>query len=118
MRCPDCRHDNAPQSIYCEECGRGLDQRCASCGAAGGATAKYCSQCGARLPMRGAAPARAEAAARPEVEAERRQITVMFCDMVGSTALSEQLDPEEFRAAIRLFLRTCAEVIEGLDGHI
>ena len=118
MRCPDCRHDNAPQSIYCEECGRGLDQRCASCGAASGATAKYCSQCGARLPMRGAAPARAEAAARPEVEAERRQITVMFCDMVGSTALSERLDPEEFRAAIRLFLRTCAEVIEGLDGHI
>ena len=39
--------------------------------------------------------------------AERRQLTVMFCDLVGSTALSEQLDPEELREVVRAYQETC-----------
>src|SRR5713226_470473 len=50
--------------------------------------------------------------------AERRQLTVMFCDLVGSTVLSEQLDPEELREVVRQYQQTCAEVIERYDGHI
>ncbi len=51
-------------------------------------------------------------------EAERRQLTVMFCDLVGSTALSEQLDPEEYRAVVRSYQHVSAEVISGYEGHI
>ena len=42
----------------------------------------------------------------------------MFCDLVGSTALSEQLDPEELREVVRAYQETCADVIQRYDGHI
>src|SRR6266581_1400963 len=51
-------------------------------------------------------------------EAERRQLTVMFCDLVDSTKLSSQLDPEEYREVVRAYQRVCSEVITRFDGHI
>jgi class 3 adenylate cyclase/predicted ATPase len=51
-------------------------------------------------------------------EAERRQLTVMFCDLAGSTALSERLDPELLREVLRAYQQTCADVIARYDGHI
>src|SRR5262245_9049979 len=50
--------------------------------------------------------------------AARRQLTVMFCDMVGSTALSERIDPEEFRDLIAAYRETCARVIERYEGYV
>jgi TOMM system kinase/cyclase fusion protein len=52
------------------------------------------------------------------LEAERRQLTVMFCDLVGSTALSEQLDPEELRDVVRAYQQTSTAVIDHYEGHI
>ncbi len=51
-------------------------------------------------------------------EAERRQLTVMFCDLVGSTELSERLDPEDMREVFRAYQDCCVEVIERFEGHI
>jgi TOMM system kinase/cyclase fusion protein len=51
-------------------------------------------------------------------EAERRQLTVMFCDLVESTKLSSQLDPEEYREVVRAYQSACTEVIQHYDGHI
>jgi class 3 adenylate cyclase len=51
-------------------------------------------------------------------EAERRQLTVLFCDLVDSTALAGQLDPEDLREVIRAYQAACATVIEPLEGHI
>ena len=51
-------------------------------------------------------------------EAERRQLTVMFCDLMGSTELSGRLDPEVYRDLIRVYQATCAEVIQRFDGYI
>src|SRR5215468_5143792 len=51
-------------------------------------------------------------------EAERRQLTVMFCDLVDSTKLSSQLDPEEYREVVRAYQSACTEVITRFDGHI
>ena len=48
--------------------------------------------------------------------AERRQLTVMFCDLVGSTALSEQLDPEELREVVRAYQETCTEQSGAMTG--
>src|SRR5215831_17445199 len=56
--------------------------------------------------------------AEPLLEAERRQLTVMFCDLVDSTKLSSQLDPEEYREIVRVYQSVCTEVIQLYDGHI
>ncbi len=50
--------------------------------------------------------------------AERRQISVMFCDLVGSTALSEKLDPEDLRSVMQAYRQTCGTVIERYQGHV
>src|SRR5262249_1812421 len=51
-------------------------------------------------------------------QAERRQLTVMFCDLVDSTRLSSQLDPEDYREVIQAYQQVCTEVIQRYDGHI
>ncbi|PON18774.1 hypothetical protein C2W62_06245 [Candidatus Entotheonella serta] len=51
-------------------------------------------------------------------DAERRQLTVMFCDLVDSTSLSGQLDPEDLRDVIRAYPTTCDEIVQRLHGHI
>jgi predicted ATPase/class 3 adenylate cyclase len=58
------------------------------------------------------------AAGRRAHEAERRQLTVLFCDLVGSTTLSGQLDPEDLRAVVRAYQETAAGVIQRYEGHI
>jgi len=55
---------------------------------------------------------------RVGAEAERRQLTVMFCDLVGSTALSARLDPEDYREVITAYHRAVADVVSGLDGFV
>jgi len=66
------------------------------------------------LPSRGA-----ESSALPEgAEAERRQLTVMFCDLVGSTELSGRLDPEDLRELLQRYQATCADVVARFGGHI
>jgi class 3 adenylate cyclase/predicted ATPase len=56
--------------------------------------------------------------APPTPEAERRQLTILFCDLVDSTRLSSQLDPEEYRDVVRAYQKVCSEVITRFDGHI
>ena len=65
-------------------------------------------------PVQGVPPP--SAARTPE--AERRQLTVMFCDLVDSTTLSSQLDPEEYRDVVRAYQTACTEVIRRYDGHV
>ncbi len=55
---------------------------------------------------------------RPASETERRQLTVLFCDLVGSTQLSGQLDPEDLRAVVRAYQEAAAELIQSYAGHI
>ena len=52
------------------------------------------------------------------VEAERRQLTVLFCDLVGSTELAARLDPEDLRAVMRAYHAACADVIGRFEGHV
>jgi class 3 adenylate cyclase len=57
-------------------------------------------------------------AASSPPDAERRQLTVLFCDLVDSTVLASQLDPEDWRAVVQAYQDTCARVIARYDGHI
>ncbi len=112
---------------FCEQCGQGQPHTCSSCGHANSATARFCAHCGASATS-GAAPAPSHAKHRETTlplptapttsQAERRQLTVMFCDMVGSSALSTRLDPEEQRDVVSAFQAACAEEIKRLDGMV
>ena len=76
---------------------------------------------GTVTPVSPAAPAFVPApppAASSPPEAERRQLTVLFCDLVDSTQLSSQLDPEDWRDVVRAYQQVCTEVIQRYEGHI
>jgi class 3 adenylate cyclase/tetratricopeptide (TPR) repeat protein len=84
---------------------------CPACAQPVGATAKFCAECG--TPLTPAAPATEVA-----TSGERRHITILFCDLVGSTALSEQLDPEELGDAVLAYQEFCRAVVTDLGGHV
>src|ERR1700736_1946141 len=64
------------------------------------------------------APPAASPNAPTSASAERRQLTVMFCDLVSSTALSARLDPEDLREVIAAYHRAVAEIVAELDGFV
>ena len=72
---------------------------------------KFCGSCGARLAA--AAPLDAEAAA-----GERRQLTVLFCDLVGSTSLSQRLDAEEWRDLLAQYQQAASGAVGRFGGHV
>ena len=63
-------------------------------------------------------PGEADASRAPRREAERRQLTVLFCDLVGSTELAARLDPEDMGRVIRAYQECCAQVIGRWGGHV
>ncbi len=78
---------------------------CAKCGAESASGMKFCGHCGAQLEVEHQTP-------------ERRQLTVFFCDIVGSTALAERLDPEEYGKVLSSFQKTVTTAVENRGGHI
>src|SRR5712691_9666979 len=134
MQCAHCPTENRTGRRFCAECGEPLALACASCGFVNEPGEKFCGGCG--TPLAGPAsqptpPAQYSAQsavqshqeAPPPVtrgtpEAERRQLTVLFCDLVDSTVLASQLDPEELREVVRAYQDTCAKVIARFEGHI
>src|SRR2546426_3988492 len=85
---------------------------CPACGCDAAPLAKFCSECGAAL----GAPGDGE---RPgQAEGELRQLTVMFCDLVGSTELSTQMDAEGFGELIHRYLNAAAGVARGYEGDV
>lgn len=121
---------------FCGECGRPLQPRCPQCGFENPPAFKFCGLCGTTLtrPAALATPTEPGAlrdvlqdqrplivqpsAARGVAAAERRQLTVLFCDVVESTRLAGQLDLEELRQVVQGYQAACAAVIERLDGYI
>ncbi len=125
MQCPQCHHTNREGRRFCAECGAPLAIACPTCGFPNEPGEKFCGGCGSPLAEPTAAPKpsqpaeqHATQAAPPTPDAERRQLTVMFCDLADSTKLSGQLDPEDLRDVIRAYQSTSAEVIERYDGYI
>src|SRR5262245_59547019 len=115
MECPSCHSDTPDSSKFCISCGAALPARCPSCGSANPAGAKFCFKL-AETPTKPATTSTAASPSRTEVTAERRQLTVMFCDLVGSTALSARLDPEDMREIIGAYHLCCAEQITKAGG--
>lgn len=94
---------------------------CPTCQHANPTRASFCNACAASLgtePTRAAQDHTPTAVQAPLRAAERRQLTVLYCDLVESTPLSEHLDPEDFWEVMRHYQVTCGAVIESLEGQI
>src|SRR3712207_1819692 len=124
MRCPSCTADILQGSRFCDECGEPVPVGCSSCGAPNRPGAKFCSACGSKVaqttPTAASAPLTAPPAPASSsmASAERRQLTVMFCDLVGSTTLASRLDPEDLREVIGAYHRCVTETVERFEGFV
>ena len=135
MNCPNCQTLNPDDAKFCMNCGTNLVRACSNCGTELPAAAKFCLNCGHKVEAGTAEPqaAAATAATKAEdisasldrfipkellaklesarsskaMEGERRTVTMLFCDVEGSTATAGQLDPEEW-----------AEIINGAFEHM
>src|SRR5271167_2754664 len=115
MRCGKCGNDNREGRRFCAECGAALTVKCAQCGASNEPQEKFCGDCGAALD---AAVHAAKPQTSPEVTGERRHLTVLFCDLAGSTGIAAQLDPEEWRETVGGYHRAAADAITRFGGHV
>src|SRR5712692_1976132 len=126
MRCTSCGFANPEGTKFCIDCGSPLTNRCPHCEHENLPRAKFCGECGASLTaevqgLKSQVQSRESQSGRAERAAsagERRQLTVMFCDLVGSTALSTQLDPEELREVVQAYQEMCAGIIHCYEGYI
>ena len=116
-RCEYCSTDNADSARFCTACGRGLTLSCSTCGAEVKAGARFCSSCGtAAGPMTPAA-----LPTEPSdtlAEWERRHLTVLFCDVVNSTRMAAELDPEDWRDALAAFQQAATAAVEQQGGYV
>ncbi len=126
MQCPQCLHGNPDGSRFCNGCGAKLDGTCSACAHVNPLGSRFCNACGHHLVAPSSTQPETQAGTEAELspiepslpEAERRQLTVMFCDLVGSTHLSGQLDPEDLREVVRAYQTACTDVIQRYDGHV
>ena len=123
MRCSSCDHDNRANRRFCAECGAALTAPCAACGASNQLGEKFCGECGRSLRETTASqaatpPEPAPAAPIPTEVGERRQLTIVFSDLVGSTQLSTQLDPEEWRDRVSRYHHATADVVIRFGGTV
>ena len=119
MRCSNCGSDNPDGLKFCNQCGAAFHSRCAQCGFDNAPDAKFCGQCGTALTA--GAPVRAvdQRDHRSQARAsERRHLTVLFCDLVGSTEIAARLDPEEWQETVAAYHRTAGEAINRFGGHV
>ena len=125
MICVKCNTANPDGAKFCMSCGAPLGVACANCGAELPSEAQFCFACGQKIGAPVAAPEPAEAArieqyipaellaklesarTRGGMQGERRVVTMLFCDVKGSTAAAEKLDPEEW-----------ADIMNGAFEHL
>jgi class 3 adenylate cyclase/tetratricopeptide (TPR) repeat protein len=115
MRCSKCSAENPEGLKFCNHCGAPFGQRCPKCGFDNACAARFCGDCGASLDS---ASIRGETEPHESTTGERRHLTVLFCDLVDSTRIAAQLDPEEWRETVASYQRAAAEAITRFGGHV
>jgi len=116
MKCPNCQHENPENSKFCLKCGEKIELRCPQCGNSLPIDALFCNKCGHNLTVPSDPTPKDLSfdekidkiqrylpkgltekilSQRNKIEGERKQVTVMFCDMEGFTGLVEKLGSEE-----------------------
>ena len=136
MICSQCQSENSLTAIFCDHCGARLETACPKCGEPNRQGAKFCRNCGQLInhTVAAAAPtvpgvpspesyvprhlAEKILASRQSLEGERKQVTVLFADIRGSTRLLEGLDPEEAQKLIDPVLGVMMEAVHRYEGTV
>jgi class 3 adenylate cyclase/tetratricopeptide (TPR) repeat protein len=113
VQCLGCGAQNKASVSKCERCGGGLSSICAHCGAGNPALARFCNGCGERLE-----PASDSISWASREKPERRQMTVLFCDLVGSTRLARTMDPEDWHLLVNEVHSQLGGLIAKYHGHV
>ena len=114
MTCPRCGAAVAADKKFCGDCGAALPWRCNSCGSDNPPDKRFCADCGASRGAISGGVAPRHAAPGPE----RRLLSVMFVDLVGSTAMGQRLDAEDLRETIGAFHAHVTSLVACFDGFI
>jgi class 3 adenylate cyclase len=109
MRCPSCGTDNPAGNNYCKSCGARLVSVCGQCGHLNPLTGRFCGSCGASLHTD---------APRAANGGERKQATVLFADVAGSTQLIADLDPEQAMERLRPIVTAMCAAVLRFDGTV
>jgi class 3 adenylate cyclase/tetratricopeptide (TPR) repeat protein len=128
VHCSVCGSENRVGARFCSECGTAFATTCAECGTPTSPGARFCSNCGTPTPAtsnagvpsaerHGAALAQAALATGVPV-AERRLVSILFADLVGSTSLADGRDPEETRELLTRYFDLAREVITRYGGTV
>jgi len=129
MVCSKCGFINDPDADFCENCGSSMVRTCSTCGAALKPETRFCKKCGAPA-VRGhqglsvlqqAAPSDLQEkirSAAKQVEGQRKSVTILFADIVGSTALAEKLDPEEWKEIVSGAHKIVSQAVYRYEGTI
>ncbi len=122
MVCESCGEVQRANLRFCEACGHAHQLACPSCGSKGPSGRKFCGDCGVEIAGR---PASSEADTATDVlnhdrlaGGERRHLTVMFCDLVGSTSLSQQLDAEDLSELVQQWSDSASAAIREHGGYV
>jgi class 3 adenylate cyclase len=110
MSCPFCDSWNPSGAHFCGRCGRPLERSCPACGTQLGAGVVFCTTCGAQVDP--------SAGAERETRDERKVVSVLFADMVGSTSRAEDLDPEDVRAFLVDYYARVRSELERFGGTV
>src|SRR5438270_10504081 len=125
MRCPQCNADNPAGMKFCGQCGAPLGSTCPSCGAANPPGHKFCGQCGTSVDPQGCqelvtptpyVPKPQPPGTVSTLPGEIKQVTVLFCDIVDSTPLTERLGDEGMRDLVHAFLEASLAEVHRYGG--
>jgi class 3 adenylate cyclase/tetratricopeptide (TPR) repeat protein len=112
MKCPKCQAENPETKKFCRKCGTKLLLQCPQCGSEYLPGDEFCGECGHRLEE-----TITEKRETP-MEGERKQVTVLFSDLSGYTAMSEKLDPEEVKEIMSQVFGAITSIVKKYDGSI
>jgi class 3 adenylate cyclase len=118
VRCTACNQVNREGVRFCEECGTALARRCGACGADLSPTAKFCGACGGSLAAPPGSLAAPPAARASNDAVARKVVTIVFADLVGSTALHERLDAESARRLMDRYYQALHTVVAAHGGTV
>ena len=131
MNCPSCAHQNTADAAFCNKCGVRLEIVCADCQRSNRADSSFCAGCGRRLTAGTAVAAPPNPLVytpkhlaekilrdRAALEGERRTVTVLFCDAMGFTPLSERIDAEEVYGLMQGCLARMMDAVHHYEGTI
>lgn len=119
MECPECQFENREGVKFCEECGAKFDLECPACKAIVPPEKKFCGECGYNLKSEIPATHPSDKSSVSDstlITGERKQITVLFSDLSGFTAMSEKLDPEEVKNIMSRIFREISHVVTKYGG--